>query len=237
VVGSALTFEMCFICEEKAPLKTGASIYTSWRLGVLQNDAIPENFSTYGESVDKGRLYYNDPLGRNIDLEYNRTPLDVIDVYVKLFLYIKPKEVLLKKINYFSKLFDDDTVSMNIRSWNDDAYRRKQYFNFEAYVVEMKKLPSNTKFFITSDLEVVKAQLARIFPGRVLTYSRKTEVDASRTSVLGMQEGLIELYLTSKNKLIIGSFLSTFTEVAWWLGGAKAKVILPLPNNNTRYYV
>ena len=44
---------------------------------------------------------------------------------------------------------------------------------------------------------------------------------------LSVRGSLIDLLLLSKNTTIIGTYFSSFTEVSWWLGGAKAKVIFP----------
>ena len=41
------------------------------------------------------------------------------------------------------------------------------------------------------------------------------------------QLSLIELYLLSKGKHMIGSYLSTYCEVAWYLGGCEATVFIP----------
>ena len=51
-----------------------------------------------------------------------------------------------------------------------------------------------------------------------MLYQRTTDLDTSRDFPEGVQEDLIELYLLSKNRILIGSHFSTFTEVAWWLG-------------------
>jgi len=48
-----------------------------------------------------------------------------------------------------------------------------------------------------------------------------------KTDSLSLRGALIDLLLLSKNNIIIGTYFSSFTEVSWWLGGAKAKVIFP----------
>jgi hypothetical protein len=39
-----------------------------------------------------------------------------------------------------------------------------------------------------------------------------------------MVEDLIDLLLLSRCEALFASYLSTFSETAWWLGGARAKV-------------
>ncbi|KKK69937.1 hypothetical protein LCGC14_2929050, partial [marine sediment metagenome] len=45
-----------------------------------------------------------------------------------------------------------------------------------------------------------------------------------RDSVLAVKESLIDLLILSKTKHILGTYLSSFTEMAWWFGNCKAKV-------------
>ena len=61
-----------------------------------------------------------------------------------------------------------------------------------------------------------------MFFGEKIIIYPKTNFDRLENGFL--KEGLIELFLLSKTKHIIGSYLSSFTEMAWWLGGCKAKI-------------
>jgi hypothetical protein len=54
-------------------------------------------------------------------------------------------------------------------------------------------------------------------------YPKRTAVN-DRTSREGMQDILIDLLLLSRNKHLVASYLSTFPELAWWLGGCQATV-------------
>ena len=83
----------------------------------------------------------------------------------------------------------------------------------------MGKYDNNYNFFISTDSEEVRNYFSEKskLKNRILFYNRKTSLDNSRDIPEGMQEDLIELYLLSKNKIIIGSHFSTFTEVAWYL--------------------
>ena len=42
-------------------------------------------------------------------------------------------------------------------------------------------------------------------------------------------DAFIELLLLSKCDKIIGTYASSFDEVAWWMSGCKSKVIIPKP--------
>jgi len=44
-------------------------------------------------------------------------------------------------------------------------------------------------------------------------------------------DAFIDLLLLSKCDIIVGTYASTFSEVAWWFSGCNAKVIIPEPHN------
>ena len=124
------------------------------------------------------------------------------------------------------KNFDKNTVSVHIRSWADDDERKTNFHRLEKFIDETRKFDDKTKFYLTSDSEDVKLRFKELYKDRVLIYNRKTDIKTSRGNSFGIQEDFIEMLLLSKNDHIIGTYLSTFTEVAWWLGGAKAKVVV-----------
>ena len=92
----------------------------------------------------------------------------------------------------------------------------------------MKKFPNDFKFFLTSDSQKVLNFFSNEceLKNRIITYPRQTELDNSRDNQEGIKEDLIELYLLSKNKYLIGSHFSTYSEVAWWLGNCTNNVII-----------
>ena len=61
---------------------------------------------------------------------------------------------------------------------------------------------------------------------RVVQYLNFTSLHIMTLGGEGIKDDLIELYLLSKNKVLIGSFTSTYSEVAWWLGGCNEKIVI-----------
>ena len=85
----------------------------------------------------------------------------------------------------------------------------------------LKKLEENkkTNFFLSTDCSAIKKYFLdhNKLKNYIKYYPRCSSHGNSRSNKEGIQEDLIDLYLLSKNKSIIGSHNSTFTEVAWWL--------------------
>jgi hypothetical protein len=58
----------------------------------------------------------------------------------------------------------------------------------------------------------------------VLAYPRTTARADSWSTPQGIVEDLTDLLLLARTGTLFASYLSTFSEAAWWLGGAKARV-------------
>jgi len=190
-----------------------------WRLFVFDYD-LPENFSfienqklryeygvTFHPSVDRGKC---------IDFEYERIPENVRKEYIPIFQRIKscvnPKINLI--VENFSKNFDQNTVSVHIRTWCDSPERNSTYHSIDKYIEIMNEYPNN-KFFVCSDSIETIDYLKNVFgEDRIITYSHVEEnIDC-----------FVELLLLSKNNFLIGSPISTFSEVAWWFSECKSTV-------------
>ena len=131
-----------------------------------------------------------------------------------------------------SKQFDDKTISVHIRSWEDQdpdeesRLRQKHFFNLNNFLNEMYKFDSETKFFVCSDSNSVINKLKKVFGDRIITYERHSDLETSRSTSVGAQDDFAEMLLLAKNKVILGSYISTFTEMAWYFGGAQAEVVI-----------
>jgi hypothetical protein len=208
--------------------------YDSWRMLVLPTDPIPDGFSIVTADVDRiGRKFsHTNSNGRNIDLEYSRIPRVVLDDCVEKLGVLKINKKVVQWVNETSKTFTEKTVSVHIRSWEDQdpdeesRLRQKHFFNLNNFLEEMYKFDNDTNFFVCSDSENIIKKLKKIFGTRILTYERHSDLETSRSTRVGGQDDLAEMILLSKNKVIIGSYISTFTEMAWYFGGAKAEVII-----------
>lgn len=187
----------------------------SWRLLLLPEEDLGRNFS---------RAYVSEE-GNNIDFEYGRIPLHIRADILKHLKRLIPKEHITEKVGAFYKKFDDTTISVNIRSWPGE--KRSVFFDIRnTYKIMDKEKTGN--FFVVCDSPEVLGQIRQRYGARVLLYPRRT-FPGDRKSAEGIQEALIELLLLAKNKSLKASHLSTFSEMAWWLGGCKAVVeVIPV---------
>ena len=169
-----------------------------------------------------------------INYKYNMIPKNILQKLSQKLKSLNLIKDLQKMIDNYSKNFDDMTISIHIRSWQQNMtqdrskenLRRKKFYNLQKVIKIMKILElEGHNFFITSDMEDSLNEIKQKFDN-VHVFPRKTSRDNSRCGLTGIQEDLIELYLLSKNKWIIGSYLSTYSELAWYLGECKSKIFI-----------
>ena len=159
---------------------------------------------------------------------YNNIPENVKIDYIKYFKILKINSKLELEVNKFMKNFNDKTISLHIRSWNRNGEKKRKniLFNLQNFINEIDKYIESHHFYLSSDSEEIIYTLKNKYKNKIIIYPRKTSLNNSRDSPEGIQEDLIELYLLSKNKFIIGSYGSTFTEVAWWLAECPDNIII-----------
>jgi len=165
---------------------------------------------------------------RHIDLEYERIPQYFRDVYGELFrrIVVRP-EIVATAADWATANLDADVVGVQVRTWRDDARRHRKY-----HVPALRRLTrlldgagASARFLVVSDSDDIAPLLAaRYGAQRVLCYPRATSRADSWLAPRGITEDLIDMLLLARTQRLLASYLSTFSEVAWWLGGATARV-------------
>lgn len=188
-------------------------IISTWRLLVFDEDELPLYFS----KTDYSKT------GRIIDCEYNRIPLKIQQNYLKYLNLLIPKNKIIDKVNKFSKNFSANTISVSIRTWKE-CPDRASLFSMKNHIKTLD-LDNNANYFISSDSQEIVNKLIEIYGNRILYYPKSTYTN-DRMSINGMQDILTDLFLLGKNKKIYVSYLSSYSEMAWWFGGCSSNVKL-----------
>ena len=134
---------------------------------------------------------------------------------------LRPKDKIF--IEEFAERYDlKDCVGVHVRKgdYRFTVDRRDKVSSDEKFIKRMNELPES-KFFLCTDSKETEKKFEEIFGDRIITFSKG---DRKRSKTSAIREALIDQLLLSKTKHILGSYLSTFTELAWWFGGCKAKV-------------
>ena len=165
---------------------------------------------------------------RHIDLEYERIPQYFRDVYAPLFgrIAVRP-EIAARVAEWARANVDSAVIGVQVRTWRDDPRRYRKY-----HVPALRRLsrlldaaPPAARFLVVSDSDEILPPLAQRYgQERILSYPRGTLRAESWRTPLGITEDLIDMLLLARTERLYASYLSTFSEAAWWLGGTTARV-------------
>ena len=164
---------------------------------------------------------------RHIDLEYERIPEHFRALYGALFqrIAVRP-EIAAAAGEWAAANLDESVVGVQVRTWRDDPRRHRKYHlpSLRRLTRLMDGVPS-ARFLVVSDADDVAPTLAERYGAlRILGYPRTTSRAESWLTPLGIKEDLVDMLLLARTHRLFGSYLSTFSEVAWWLGGTRARV-------------
>jgi hypothetical protein len=165
---------------------------------------------------------------RHIDLEYERIPQYFRELYAELFrrIVVRP-EISVAAAEWAARNLDDEVIGVQVRTWRDDPRRYRKY-----HLPALRRLERlldgagpSARFLVVSDSDDIVPMLAgRYGADRALYYPRATSRAASWLTPGGIAEDLIDMLLLARTRRLFASYLSTFSEVAWWLGGTTARV-------------
>lgn len=166
--------------------------------------------------------------GREIDLEYGRIPEAMRRAYAPYFARIAIQPGIADRTDAWARAhLDSQVIGVQVRTWRDYPRRYRKYHHpaRQRLVGLLTGAPPTSRFLVVSDSDEVVDSLAVLLgEERVLSFPRETERLASWQSPAGVVEDLIDMLLLAKTRRLFASYLSTFSETAWWLGGANADV-------------
>lgn len=152
-----------------------------------------------------------------IDFEYQRIPQYIKDIYLPYFNALKPSFQVQQLIDTIH--IPQNCVGIHIRhnkNWKE--WNRWADNDLDLFIEKMNNYPKDTIFLLSCCDKEVHDFVHNHFPNRIIEL-HKEDIENSNNL-----QDMAELYLLSKTKEIIGTYGSTFTEVAWWLGGCKCNV-------------
>lgn len=138
-------------------------------------------------------------------------------MYIKLFA---PVSEVRDNINTYVQRFSTNaTVGMHIRRTdNKESIRQSPLDLFINKGKEELELHPNLTIFLATDSEEVKSEMKAVFGNRIVT----SENEASRDSVEGICDGIVDLFTLASCQKIYGSAGSSFSQMAATISNGKA---------------
>ena len=133
-----------------------------------------------------------------------------------------PLPLLEEKINEVVQKYSCKTLGVHVRR-TDNIYsiRFSPLTAFRKRIDELLKTGEIDSIFLCTDNEDVRSYFREIYGERVITRSIKV----NRNTLQGIQDAVIDLWCLSKTSRILGSFYSSFSDMAAMLGGTLLEII------------
>lgn len=138
------------------------------------------------------------------------------------FQKFRPVAAITKKVN---EIMSDSNNVIGIHIRRDDhieAIKRSPLELFEKAMNEEISNHSDVKFFIATDSVETEDQLKNLYGDRILTHP-KSSLD--RDDVAAIKDAMIDLYCLSETSKIIGSYGSSFSDVASQIKGIELVIL------------
>lgn len=166
----------------------------------------------------------------NDDIRANRDSSGLTDEFTKTLdgpLYIATEEHFFEchdysafvptaeiaaRIDTLTGAFGSHNVGVHIRRTDNKPAIGKS--STQAFIDSMQKeisLFPNTKFYLATDDLSEEENLRRLFPDRIISNETR---DLSRDSITGIKDALLDLQCLARTDKIIGSYFSSFTDIA-----------------------
>ncbi|KAA6344927.1 hypothetical protein EZS27_007480 [termite gut metagenome] len=133
-----------------------------------------------------------------------------------------PKDWIQQRIGERYNFFNKHTVGVHIR--RADNVLSISQSPTELFINRMNdeiQRQPETLFYLATDSQEEKVRLRSVFGKRVITL----DGEISRTTLAGIENAVVDLFLLSKTDRIIGSSHSSYTEMAAELSGIECMIL------------
>lgn len=139
-------------------------------------------------------------------------PEDSFDIF-------HPIGKLQERIERVKGMFAPQTIGVHIR--RTDNIRSIENSPTHLFIERIRQEPDDVTFYLATDSEEVKSEMAQIFGSRIITSPNK----ATRGNLEGMEDALVEMYLLAATSRILGSSCSTYSMTAASIGRTPLETI------------
>lgn len=202
--------------------------YCDWRLDDPEsqgNELIRENKIMV---VDGGGTVP----ARGIDFQYTNIKTHVREMWLSYFDLIKwNPDIQQLAQDHYNNLGLQNGIGVHIRSWHDNLYRHRLLHNINLFTDSVSDTGTKLVYLSCDCFEVEQEFKNAVSPDvTVVTQGFDQERHISLdNSIETMVFALVDLFLLAKCSTIIGTYQSSFSDLAWWLSRCQANMIIPIP--------
>jgi hypothetical protein len=201
-------------------------VFSDWRFVLTPDDRLPDDFASVA-IPEVGEEVPRIPVGRSIDLEYGRVPAHLRQAFLAAFAKLRIRPEVERAAAELVGSWPPGTIAVHVRSWSESNFRRRTLFDLERVFHAVDASGAESLFASSDAVEVLdefrRRYGRRVFTGaddRVLAHSIPYEDEEV------VVRAFVDMLCLSRGEALIGSYLSTFCECAWWLGGCRQEVVI-----------
>ena len=172
-------------------------------------DLKKQNFN-FNNWIQKGHVY----MASYLDFQEIST-----DILRQLFI---PLPTIQARIDQLCQQFSPYTLGVHIRRTDNTASIEQS--PIELFITAIDKeidLNVDVSIYLATDDESVKLELQKRYGKRLIFAKDK----ADRSSITGIQGGTVDMYALARTQKILGSFHSSFSELAAQVGNIPLEII------------
>lgn len=148
--------------------------------------------------------------------EFGEVP---VELYARLFT---PVAEIREKVEAYKAQFAPHTIGMHIRRTDHaEAISQSPTSLFLDAAQKELAMHPDLKVYLATDNEEVKAEMREALGPRLITPT----VEAARSSVSGIRDGLVDMYTLAATETIYGSAGSSFSPAAARIGGKRLEIL------------
>lgn len=137
---------------------------------------------------------------------------------VHSFKEFDPVSSLKEKIEGYAAQYSEHTIGLHIRrADNKMSIKFSPLSGFTDLMDEAILKNQDSKFFLATDSPEVEELIKSKYGNRIIVHPKTLD----RNTATGIQDSVVDLYCLSKTKRIVGSFYSSFSEVAARINGIE----------------
>lgn len=163
-----------------------------------------------GEYLPKDETALSKVLSRHHRL-YIASGFSLCDYSAASIAHLRPVPALQERINEIVSRFAPHTIGIHIRRTdNTVSQQHSRLQDFHAAIQREIAQDEQVRFFLCTDDAAVKAEFCQKYGHRILTQTSPV----ARDTLAGMQDAVVDLWCLAHTQKILGSYWSSFTDMA-----------------------
>jgi len=207
-------------------IPTNTTTYSSWKLLVFDEDI--DNDDDNNKMIE---LYINAcayeggkyNIQKQVPNYTEKIPETIKIKYCKCLNELILSDEIKNDIDlFYEKNFDENTISLILRTWPEDTNRAKM-FNLDIITSYINKYHRHNNIFLSVDCN--HNSFIEIFKKKCKNYIFYNNMPEDTYKNI-YKKALCNMYLAAKTKFIIGSKHSNYPEFCWWLSNCESKLTI-----------